>query len=66
KYETELNEKDVIPDGWLTSYPVCTLNKIAEYSIEIISDESKTSGVIKPVFRKDTGEEYLYVMVPVK
>ncbi len=34
--------------------------------VEIISDESKTSGVIKPVFRKDTGEEYLYVMVPVK
>jgi hypothetical protein len=33
--------------------------------VEIVADPSNTSGVIKPVFREDMGEEYLYVMVPI-
>jgi hypothetical protein len=33
---------------------------------EIFPDESGNSGVIKPVFKNETDQEYLYVIVPVK
>lgn len=31
---------------------------------EVVFDDTGTSGVIKPVFKKSTDQEYLYVMVP--
>lgn len=33
---------------------------------EVVPDETGTSGVIKPVFKKNNGDEYLYVIVPIK
>lgn len=33
---------------------------------EVVPDESGTSGVIKPVFKKQSDQDYLYVIVPVK
>jgi len=32
---------------------------------EVFPDETGSSGVIKPVFKKSTDQEYLYVMVPI-
>jgi len=34
--------------------------------IEIVPDETGKSGVIKPVFKKENSQEYLYVFVPLK
>ncbi|TAK57529.1 hypothetical protein EPO17_01720 [Patescibacteria group bacterium] len=34
--------------------------------VEVHPDDSGTSGIIKPVFRKITSDEYVYVLVPVK
>lgn len=33
---------------------------------QVMPDESGTSGVIKPVFKKQSDQDYLYVIVPVK
>ena len=34
--------------------------------IEIIEDESGNSGLIRPIFKNESDQEYLYVIVPVK
>ena len=34
--------------------------------VEIYSDQSKSAGVIRPVFKESRGNDYLYVLVPVK
>ncbi|OHA17064.1 MAG: hypothetical protein A3C79_02150 [Candidatus Taylorbacteria bacterium RIFCSPHIGHO2_02_FULL_45_28] len=34
--------------------------------VEIKADQSGTAGVITPVFKKTTGDEFMYVLVPVK
>lgn len=39
KYETDIEETDVLPDGWTRFYPVCTKNPVATYSFEITSSE---------------------------
>ena len=39
KYEIDIEESDVIPDGWTRFYPICTKNNIATYSFEVVSGE---------------------------
>ena len=39
KYEIDIEESDVIPDGWTRFYPICTKNNIATYSFEVTSGE---------------------------
>ncbi len=34
--------------------------------VAVRPDQSGTSGVITPVFRKNSGEDFLYVLVPLK
>lgn len=39
----------------------------ASFSDEVrVSPEDKTSGIIVPIFREKEGQEYPYIMVPVK
>ncbi len=35
-------------------------------TVKVVPDATKTSGTITPVFRGEEGEEYLYVVVPMK
>ena len=63
KYDMELNEDDVVVDGWFVPYSVCTLNEIAEYSIEVISDEPINIYVVESVEEYDKlveGEEFIH------
>jgi len=39
KYEIDIEENDVLPDGWSTFYPICTKNDVATYSFEVQSTE---------------------------
>lgn len=39
KYETDIEETDVIPDGWARFYPVCTKRSSATYTFEVTSSE---------------------------
>ncbi len=39
KYEIDVEESDVIPDGWTRFYPICTKNAVATYSFEVTSGE---------------------------
>ena len=39
EYETDIEESEVIPDGWTRFYPVCTKRSVASYSIEVTSNE---------------------------
>lgn len=39
KYETDIEESEVIPDGWTRFYPVCTKNPVATYTFEVTSSE---------------------------
>ena len=39
KYGTDIEESEVIPDGWSRFYPVCTKNSVALYSIDVTSSE---------------------------
>lgn len=34
--------------------------------VTVVSDETGRSGVVRPIFRSGVGEDYLYVMVPVR
>lgn len=52
KYETDIEENDVLPDGWYRYYPVCTKNIRAVYSIEI------TSNVPLDIFGVASKEDY--------
>ena len=39
KYKIDIEETEIIPDGSLRFYPICTRNDIAEYSFEVSSTE---------------------------
>lgn len=39
KYETDFEITDVLPDGWVRFYPVCTKNSVTEYSFQVTSGE---------------------------
>ena len=39
KYEFDVEETEVLPDGWTRFYPTCTRENVSEYSFELISDE---------------------------
>jgi len=39
KYETDIEETEVIPDGWARFYPICTKRDKAVYSFEVTSSE---------------------------
>ena len=39
KYEVDIDEEDVLPDGWTRFYPVCTKNNIATYNFEVTSSK---------------------------
>ncbi len=39
KYETDLEETEIIPDGGIRFYPVCTKNSVAQYSFAVTSSE---------------------------
>ena len=39
KYEIDIDEEDILPDGWTRFYPVCTKNSVASYTFEITSNE---------------------------
>ena len=39
-YELEIEEEDILPDGWIRFYPTCTKKEgNVKYSFEVISDE---------------------------
>lgn len=64
----QLNGMAVVPSG-SDSDPLETEQRIRDsFSdvVEIKADESGTTGVITPVFKKTNGDDFMYVLVPVK
>ena len=39
KYLVDVDETEVLPDGWVKFYPTCTRRATATYSFEVISDQ---------------------------
>jgi len=39
KYNIDINEEDILHDGWYRGYPICTKRDVSEYNIKINSDE---------------------------
>lgn len=63
KYETDIEENNLIPNDFYISYPVCTSNEVAEYSIEILSDEPINVYVVRTEedYKKFAdGEEFIH------
>ena len=58
----------VVPSG-ADSDPLETEKRIRDsFSdvVEIKADQGGTTGVITPVFKKTNGDDFMYVLVPVK
>lgn len=48
-YETDVEETDILQDGYTKSYPVCTKNSVATYSFEVTSSEPLYINVVDGV-----------------
>lgn len=61
KYETDIEEIEVLPDGWNRFYPTCTNEGVSEYLFEVMSDEDLNVYIVPSIeeFNKLVdGEEF--------
>lgn len=61
KYEVDVEETEVLPDGWYRFYPTCTREDVSEYLFEVTSDKSLNVYIVPSIeeFNKlEAGEEF--------
>ena len=63
KYNIDINEKEILHDGWFMAYSVCTKQDSAEYVIKVNSDEELNIYVVPSIEDYESfkeGEEFSY------